>query len=113
MRRYYNITPEKEIGDGIFYILKLKRNNKSYIKIGISRNTLKERYTSPELGDAEIIYIHYCKFSKCARLERLVMENFKCINRIDRFSVFGWTEVFDYNATIIDFIFQHLDVHPR
>lgn len=95
--------------EGIFYVIILHRDGEKYIKIGISRNQLSERYSNYILSNHEIHSIYKSTIKSCYLLEKELKGICTPISREDRFMHFGWSEVFEYDETILQKIADHAE----
>lgn len=101
--------------DGILYFLKIKQNNKIFYKVGITKNSINERFRNVNF---EILEKQEIKMNmlKCCIIEKYFHENYielKETNLNEKFE--GSTECYIkdmfqfYNDDILDKALNHLD----
>lgn len=112
--KYFKLNPNKKDEPGILYIIKMNSDTETFIKIGITRLSIKQRYKSTRSGGYNIdvkiscsmsIYNAYC-------MERKLLTKYKSHKYIPLNKEFGgYSECIEYSDAILNDIEKFINSH--
>jgi hypothetical protein len=98
-KKKYNIV-ENINSDNHLYYFKFSFKNKEYYKVGITSNSLENRYGSEFKKIERIIY--FKKIDSCLKIERIILKEFKDNLFPLKYFKSGYSEVFDMDVLGLD-----------
>lgn len=92
----------------VFYIIHMFDESEAFIKAGLTKNNVKQRYSQLEQYDYQIISTFKTTPAKAKKLEKYLEKNFPSYNPENKFA--GYTECFpiDKQADILTFVQKKL-----
>lgn len=73
---WFNFDPSRKELPGLIYVLEMYSDIERFIKVGITKNTVKQRYAGSRY-QYSVLKIFYLSLYNCYRLETSIKENFK------------------------------------
>ena len=73
---WFNFDPSRKELPGLLYVLEMYSNTERFIKVGMTKNTVKQRYAGSKY-QYNILKIFYLSLYDCYQLETSLKQNFK------------------------------------
>jgi len=88
---YFDTNPNEQ---GKFYVVKFSNNIESFVKVGITTLSIKERFSSQQQYKLEVIRIENMLLKEAFNKEQKIMKDLKRYSYIPNHKIDGYTECF-------------------
>lgn len=110
---WFDKNPEHKNTPAILYIIHMVCSTDNFIKIGITRNTIKQRYNRTHSGDKyltkDILGVKSIPLYDAFKLEQKILHEMKEFQYFPNYVFDGKTECLKYNEYVIEKLMDYLE----